>query len=119
MEGLHMDVVSVVSGCVPLHPMTPSEVRALTVAPSSPALASASALFTGLKEPYIRTTLGMFHSSLNIPFLEQPNTLEDFTHNSPASHVVVGRMSLGRMNRSSRAHPSPQSGKVKLGLSQG
>ena len=32
--------------------------------------------------------MGMFHSSLSIPFSEQPNVLEDFTHNSPASHVV-------------------------------
>ena len=52
-------------------PRTPSEVRVLTaVAPSSSALVSASALFTGLKEPYLRTTLGMFHSSLSIPFSE-------------------------------------------------
>ena len=50
-------------------PRTPSEVRALTAAPSSPALASASALFTGLKEHYLKTTLGMLHSSLNILFL--------------------------------------------------
>ena len=53
-------------------PKTHSEVRALTAAPSSPALASASALFVGLKEPYLKTTLGMFHSSLNIPFLNDP-----------------------------------------------
>ena len=46
-----VDEVPVVSGCVPLHPGTPSEVRALTATPSSPALVSASALFTELKEP--------------------------------------------------------------------
>ena len=118
LEGLHMDVVSVVSGCVPLHPMTPSEVRALTVAPSSPALASASALFTGLKEPYIRTTLGMFHSSLNIPFLEQPNVLEDLSQQH-LPLMLLGRMSLGRRKRPLIAHPSFQSGEVKPSLLQG
>ena len=35
-------------------------------------------------------------------FSECPNVLEDFTHNSPASHVA-GRMSLGRINRPSMA----------------
>ena len=64
-----MNGVSVVSRCVPLHPKTPSEVKALTAAaPSSPALASASALFTELKEPYLRTTLSIFHSSVEHSF---------------------------------------------------
>ena len=69
LESLHMDGELVVCGCVPFASKTPSEVRTLTAAPSSPALASASAFFTGLKEPYLRATLGMFHSSLNTPFL--------------------------------------------------
>ena len=81
LEGLLVDGVPVVSGCVPLHPGAPSEVRALTAAPSAPALVSASALFTGLKGPCLRTTLDMFHSSFEHSFSEQPNALEDFTHN--------------------------------------
>ena len=34
----------------------------------------------------------MFHSSLNIPFSEWPNVLEDFTHSdiNSAFHIVVG-----------------------------
>ena len=78
---------------------TPSEVRTLTAAPSSPALASAlCSLFTGLKEPYPRTTLGMLHSSLNIPFLNDSMFWRTLLNNSPASHVI-GRTNLGRINR--------------------
>ena len=76
---------------------TPSEVRALTAAPpSSPAaLASASALFVGLKKPYLRSTLGMFHSSFDIPFLNDSmfwRTL--LTIVLPL--ILLRRMSLGR-----------------------
>ena len=101
-------------------PRTPSDVKALTAAaPSSPALASASALFTGLKEPYLRTTLGMFHSSLNIPFLNDPMfwwTL--LTTTVLPLMLLLWRMSLGWMNRPSSA-PSSQSWQVKPSLSQG
>ena len=82
---------------------TPSEVRALTAAaPSSPALASASALFTELKEPYLRTTLGMFHSSLNIPFLNDPMFWRTLL-TTVLPLMLLGRMSLGRINRPSSA----------------
>ena len=70
LESLHVDGEPVVSGCVPLHPGHHQRWRALTAAPSSPVLASASALFVGLKEPYLRTTLGMFHSFLEHSFFE-------------------------------------------------
>ena len=59
LEGLLVDGVPVVSGCVPLHPGHPQKCEALTAAASSsPALASASALFTGLKEPYLEDNIG-------------------------------------------------------------
>ena len=64
--------------------------RALTAAPSSPALASASALLVGSKEPYLRTRLGLSQSSFEHSFPECSYVLEDFAHYSPASHVFVG-----------------------------
>ena len=67
---------------------TPSEVRALTAAPSSPALASASALLVGSKEPYLRTMVRPFPELLEHSFPECSYVLEDLAHNSPASHVV-------------------------------
>ena len=97
---------------------TPSEVRALTAAPSSPALASASALFTGLKEPYLRTTLGMFHSSLDIPFLNNPMFWRTLLTIVLPLMLLLGRMSLGR-GTDLQGRPSSQSGQVRLGLSQG
>ena len=85
---------------------TPSEVRALTAAPSSPAaLASASALcslFTGLKEPYLRTTLGMFQSSLNIPFLNNPMFWRTLL-TTVLPLMLLGRMSLGKDEQPSSA----------------
>ena len=97
---------------------TPSEVRALTDAPNSPALVSASALFVGLKEPCLRTTLGMFHSSLTIPFLNNPMSWRTLLTAVLPLMLLLGRMSLGRTNRP-QEHPSSLSSQVKLGLSQG
>ena len=83
---------------------TPSEVKTLTAGTTSPALASASALFTELKEPYLRTTLSMFHSSFEHSFsLNNPmfwRTLLTTTTVLPL--MLLGRMSLGRINRPSR-----------------
>ena len=68
---------------------TPSEVRALTAAPSSPALASASALSHGrVKGAIPQDKVRPFPELLEHSFPECYYVLEDFTHNSPASHVV-------------------------------
>ena len=83
---------------------TPSEVRALTAAPSSPALANASGLlFTGLKEPYLKSSLGMFHSSLNIHFLNDPMFWRTLLTTVLSLMLLLGNMSLERMNRPSSA----------------
>ena len=74
---------------------TPSEVRALTAAPSSPALASASALLVGSKEPYLRTRLGLSQSSWNIPFLNVPMLWRTLL-TTVLPLMLLGRMSLGK-----------------------
>ena len=88
---------------------------------SSPALASASALFVGLKEPCLRTTLGMFHSSFEHSFsLNNPMFWWTLLTTTTAclSCYLLGRMSLGR-GTDLQGRPSSQPGQVKLGLSQG
>ena len=84
---------------------TPSEVRALTAAPSSPALASASALLTELNEPYLRTTLGMFHSSLTIPFLNDPMFWRTLLTTAVLPLMLLRRMSLGRIEQTFNGTP--------------
>ena len=99
---------------------TPSEVKTLTAGTTSPALASASALFTELKEPYLRTTLGVFHSSFEHSFsLNNPMFWRALLTTTTAclSYYWGGWVWEGWTDLQGR--PSSQPGQVKLGLSQG
>ena len=70
---------------------TPSEVRALTTAPSSPALVNASAFLIVSKESYLSTMIRLFPEVFEHSFPEYSHVLLDFAHYNPVSHVIIGR----------------------------